>query len=138
MRQRAAAAATLGKAKVTGTTARVRVSCKGVAGATCKLAFRMTVTEKLRGHKIIAITARKKPKTRKVIVTVGTARTITLVAGQSRVVKVSLNARGKRLLASRHTLKVTLDVTQILSSRTSRTFSQTVKFKAPKHKKHHH
>jgi hypothetical protein len=97
----------------------------------------MTVTEKLRGHKIIAITARKKPKIRKVVVTVGSAPRLTLTAGQSKVVKVSLNGLGKRLLASRHTLKVTLHVTQILSSRTSRTFSQTVTFKAPKPKKHH-
>jgi Calcineurin-like phosphoesterase len=128
----------IGHAKVKGTTASVRVSCTGPTGAACKLAFRMTVTEKRRGHKIIAITARKKPKIRKVVVTVGSARGLTLVAGQSKVVKVSLNGLAKRLLASRHTLKVTLDVTQILSSRTSRTFSQTVTFKAPKHKKHHH
>ena len=98
----------------------------------------MTVTEKFRGHKIIAVTARKKPKTRKVVVTVGSARGITLTAGQSKVVKISLNRRGKRLLASRHTLKVTLDVTQILGGGRSRTLSQTVTFKAPKHKKHHH
>ena len=68
----------VGKAHVSGTTASVRVSCTGAAGATCRFAFRMTVTEKLRGRKIIAITARNKPKTRKVIVTVGTARGITL------------------------------------------------------------
>jgi hypothetical protein len=128
----------IGHAKISGRTASVRVSCTGPAGATCKLAFRMTVTEKIRGHKIIAITARKKPKTRKVIVTVGTARTITLVAGQSRVVKISLNGKGKALLKSRHTLKVTLDVTQVLGGGRSRTLSQTVTFNAPKHKKHHH
>ena len=128
----------VGHARVIGTSAFVRVSCTGAAGATCKLSFRMTVTEKHRGHKIIAITARKKPKVRKVVLTVGSAPRLTLTAGQSKIVKVSLNRLGKRLRASRHTLKVTLDVTQILSSRTSRTFSQTVKFKAPKHKKHHH
>ena len=58
---------------MSGTSAFVRVSCTGAAGATCKLKFRMTVTEKLRGHKIIAITARKQPKIRKVVVTVGSA-----------------------------------------------------------------
>jgi hypothetical protein len=98
----------------------------------------MTVTEKLRGHKVIAITARKQPKTRKVVVTVGSARGLTLIAGQSKVVKISLNGRGKRLLASRHTLKVTLDVTQILGGGPSRTLSQKATFKAPKHKQHHH
>ena len=127
----------VGHARVSGTSAFVRVSCTGAAGATCTLKFRMTLTEKFRGRKLIAITARKKPKIRKVVVTVGSARGLTLVAGQSKVVKVSLNGLGKRLLASRHTLKVTLHVTQILSSRTSRTLSQTVTFKAPKHKKHH-
>jgi hypothetical protein len=127
----------VGHARVSGTAAFVPVSCTGAAGATCKLKFRMTVTEKLRGHKIIAITARKKPKIHKVVVTVGSAPTVTLTARQSKVVKLSLNGLGKRLLASRHTLKVTLHVTQVLSSRTSLTFSQTVTFKAPKHTKQH-
>jgi hypothetical protein len=125
----------VGHAKVKGTTASVRVSCTGAAGATCKLAFRMTVTEKFRGRKLIAVTARK--KIRKVVVTVGSARGITLTAGQSNVVKISLNGLGKRLLASRHTLKVTLDVTQSLGGGRSRTLSQTVTFKAPKHNKRH-
>lgn len=128
----------VGHAKVSGTTARVRVSCTGAAGATCKLKFRMTVTERIRGHKIIAVTARKKSKTRKIVVTVGSARGLTLTAGQSKVVKIPLNRTGKRLLASRHRLKVTLHVTQVLGGGRARTVSQTVKFKAPRHKKHHH
>ena len=126
----------VGHARVKGATASVRVSCTGAAGATCKLSFRMTVTEKFRGRKLIAVTARK--KIRKVVVTVGSARGLTLTAGQSKVVKLSLNGRGKRLLASRHTLKATLHVTQVLGGGRSKTVSQTVTFKAPKHKKHHH
>ena len=128
----------VGRAKVKGTTARVRVSCTKPTGATCKLAFRMTVTEKFRGHKIIAVTARRKPKTRKVLVTVGSARALTLTAGQSKVVKISLNRHGKRLLASRHTLKVKLNVTQRLGRGRSRTLSQRVTFKAQKRHRHHH
>jgi hypothetical protein len=119
----------VGHARVSGTSAFVRVSCTGVTGATCKLKFRMTVTEKFRGRKLIAVTARKKPKIRRVVVTVGSARGLTLVAGQSKVVKISLNGLGKRLLASRHTLKVTLEVTQVLGGGRSKTVSQTVKFK---------
>jgi hypothetical protein len=98
----------------------------------------MTVTERIRGHKIIAVTAKKKPKTRKVVVTVGSARGITLTAGRSKVVKISLNGNGKSLLTNRHTLKVKLGVTQNLGAGRSKTVSQTVTFKAPKHKKHHH
>jgi hypothetical protein len=94
----------------------------------------MTVTERFRGRKLIAVTASK--KIRKVVVTVGSARTIILTAGQSKVVKISLNGTGNRLLASRHTLKVTLGVTQVLGGGRSKTVSQTVTFKAPK-KRHH-
>ncbi|MDQ6850700.1 MAG: hypothetical protein M3070_12215 [Actinomycetota bacterium] len=126
----------IGHAKVKGTTASVRVSCAGATGATCKLAFRMAVTEKVRSHKIIAVTARK-PKTRQVVVTVGSAPGLTLIAGQSKAVKIPLSRRGKRLLASRHTLKAKLHITQILGGGRSRTLSQTVTLKAPKHKKHH-
>jgi hypothetical protein len=125
---------------VSGTSAFVLVKCTGATGATCKLRFRMTVTEKRRGNRIIAITAKKKPKpkVRKIIVTVGSAPGITLSAGHSKTVKVSLNGLGKRLLASRHTLRVTLDVTQVLSARRSQTLSQTVTFKAKKTNKKHH
>jgi hypothetical protein len=97
----------------------------------------MTVTERFRGRKLIAVPARKKPKTRKVVVTVGSARGITLTAGKSKVVKISLNGKGELLLKTRHTLKVKLDVTQRLGGGRSKTVSQTVTFKAPKHKKHH-
>jgi hypothetical protein len=70
----------------------------------------MTVTEQVRGHKIIAVTAKKKKntkktKTRKAVVTVSWAHGLTLAAGQSKVVKISLNHRGQRLLASRYTLR---------------------------------
>ena len=131
----------VGHARVRGTTASVRVSCTGIPGQSCRFVFRMTVTERLRGHKLLAVTARKhkQPKIRKVIVTVGTARGVTLASGQSKIVSISLNGTGKRLLASRHTLKATFDVTQILDSRHSRTASQNVTFHKPKpkHKKHH-
>jgi hypothetical protein len=125
----------VGHARVSGTSAFVRVSCSGATGATCKLSFRMTVTETFRGRKLIAVTARK--TIRKVVVTVGSAPTITLTAGQSRVVKIPLNGTGKRLLASHHTLKVTLDVTQVLGGGRSKTISQSVTFKTPR-KRHHH
>ena len=127
----------VGHANVNGTTAGVRVSCSGATGVTCKLSFRMTVTEKIRGGKVIAVTARKKPKTRKVVVTVGSASGVTLRNGQSKIVKISLNGTGQRLLASRRTLNVTLDVTQTLGGGRSRTVTQTVTFKAPKRRRRH-
>ena len=65
--------------------------------------------------------------------TVGTAST-RLNAGQSRVVKISLNGTGKRLLSKYRTLHTTLRVTQ--SGKRGSVLTKTVTFKAPK--KHRH
>ncbi len=77
----------------------------------------MTVTETFKGHKLIAVTARKKvkKKVKKKVVTVGTT-SITLNAGESRTVRIALNSTGKRLLAKRHKLKVKLRISQTLSN----------------------
>src|SRR5439155_2910354 len=111
-------------------------------GATCKLRLRLTVTEILRGHKLVGLTAKKKLK-RKVVV-VGSA-SITLSTGQSRTVKISLNGTARKLLARRHKLKVRLRVTQTFARAPGaaaiapRTVSnQRLTFKARKRHKHHH
>jgi hypothetical protein len=128
----------IGKASVSGTTASVRTSCTGHPGDKCKLSFNLTVTETVLGHKVIAINSRKRPRKHKVVVIVGSTG-VTLTAGQSKTVKISLNHTGRALLANRHVLKTTLRVTQRLLNRRTRTVStQTVTFKAPKKHKHHH
>jgi hypothetical protein len=132
--------ASAGRAKVSGTSAIVRVSCTGEAGATCKLSLKLTVTETFRGKKLISVTARKNKKrlTKKVVV-VGSA-SVTLKAGETRTVRIALNGTGKRLLQKRHTLKVTLRITQTLAGGQLRAIStQTLNFKAakPHHKRHH-
>jgi len=117
----------------------VRLSCPGEAGAPCKLALKLTVTETFKGKKLISVTARKKKKVTKKVVVVGAA-TVTLRAGESRTVRISLNSTGKRLLAKRHKLKVRLRITQTLASGRSTTIrSQTLTFKtAKKRVKLHH
>ena len=119
------------------------LSCSGPKGATCKLRLRLTVTEILRGHKLVGLTAKKKKLKRKVVV-VGSA-SITLSAGQSRTVKISLNGTARKLLARRHKLKVRLRVTQTFASAPGaaaiapRTVSnQILTFRARKRHKHHH
>lgn len=101
------------RAHVKGKKVSIHLTCSGAKGATCALTVRMTVTEIFRGRKLIGVTARKK-KIRRVTVTVGVAR-VTLSAGQTKTVKVSLNRTGKRLLRRLHRLNVTLKVTQALS-----------------------
>ena len=116
------------------TTARVRATCTGPAGAKCKLVFTLTVTEIFKRNKLISVTARAKLK--KKIVVVGIAN-VTLNAGESRTVRISLNGTGKKLLAKRHKLKVRLRVTQTLANGHAATaLSQTLTFK--KAAKRHH
>ena len=119
------------------------LSCSGPKAATCKLRLRLTVTEILKGHKLVGLTAKKKKLKRKVVV-VGSA-SITLSTGQSRTVKISLNGTARKLLARRHKLKVRLRVTQTFAHAPGaaaiapRTVSnQILTFKARKRHKHHH
>jgi hypothetical protein len=128
-----AGTATVGHATVSGTTAAVRITCTGAPGAQCNLSLNLSVTETLRGHKVIAVAARARHK----VVGVG-ATHVTLTAGTSETVRISLNRASRNLLAAHHTLKVTLVVKEALGNRQSTTVStQTVTFKSPSHKHKH-
>jgi hypothetical protein len=129
--------ASVGHAKVSGNTATVPVTCSGSSAETCKLALTLTVTETLRGHKVIAVTARKQPKTHKQVVVVGRTH-VTLTAGQARSVRLTLNSAGHKLLAKHPTLRVTLHVTETLANGHSATVAtRTLVFRAP-HRRHKH
>ena len=124
--------ANVSAAKVSGSSASVRVSCTGPAGATCRLALNMTVTEVLKGHKLVAVTARANGRKTHRVVQVGSAN-VSLKAGQTQTVKIALNRTGKRLLAGRHGLKAKLVVSQATGSGGTTTVStQIVTFKAAK------
>jgi hypothetical protein len=132
--------ATLGHVTVSGTTATTKVACAGASTATCKLKLELEVTETLRGHKVIAVAAAKhhKPKVTHKVVIVGT-RSVTLGASKSATEHVALNATGKRLLSTHHTLKCKLLVIATLGNGHHRTIKTTiVTFHAPKPKKHKH
>jgi hypothetical protein len=125
---------TVGHARVSVTTAAVRVACAGAPGARCKLTLRMTVTETFRGHRLVAVAARLRHQ----VVGVGSA-SVTLTAGGSQTVRISLNRAGRNLLASRHVLKVRLAVSEALGNGQSATVStQTVTFKARSHRHGRH
>jgi hypothetical protein len=128
----------VGHASTSGKTAKVPVSCSGPAGATCVVGFKLSVTETLRGHKVIAVSARGRAKNHKKVVGVGSA-SAALAAGQSQTVSINLNGAGRRLLKGRKNLKASLTVTQTLLDGTTTTLSQqTVKFKGKKKHRHHH
>jgi hypothetical protein len=125
----------VGHATVSGSTATLRISCTGDSVSTCRLTLQLTVIETLAGHRLVAESARVK-HTRKTV-SVGSA-SVTLAAGQSKTVKVSLNSTGKRLLARFHRLKVRLTVTQKRTNAAPLVVSrQTLTFKQ-KRGRHHH
>jgi hypothetical protein len=71
-------------------------------------------------------------------VVVGSA-TVTLSAGETRTVRISLNKTGKRLIRKRHKLKVTLRITQTLATgKATALLTKTLVFKAPRRHHHHH
>ena len=118
----------MGHAKVKGTTVSVPISCKG--DTSCTVSLKLTVTETLRGHKVIAVSARKAKVTHKTIV-LGTA-SATIRAGRTATVKIGLNRTGRHLLAARHRLTAKLTVTQRVNGRNRTISTQKVTFKAPK------
>ena len=125
---------TVGQAEVTGNTAAVRVACAGAAGAQCAVSLNMSVTETFRGHKLIAVAANVRHR----VIGVGSAA-VTLTAGNSATVRISLNGAGRKLLAARHGLKVNLVVTEALGNGQSATVStQTVTFKTHRHRHGRH
>jgi hypothetical protein len=120
-----------------GTSATVPLSCSGPAGSSCEMKLSLSVTETVQGSKVLGITARAagKPKRRKKVVVLGTITTTVLV-GHSRKAKLSLNAQGKRLLASHKTLSVKLVVTRIQGKSTKTVATKTLKFQSkPRAKK---
>ena len=124
--------ATVGRAHVTGITAALHVTCTGALGAHCKLSLNMTVTETRRGHRVIGVA----PRLRHTVVGVGSAA-VTLTAGNAKAVRISLNGLGRKLLATRHVLKVNLVVTEALGNGRSATVSkQAVTFKNHRHGRH--
>ena len=103
----AAVAASVGAAGVTGATVSANVSCAGPATGSCTITLTLTSVETSKGSRLLAVSAAKKGKTTRRTVTVG-ALSVTLAAGQSKIARVTLNAAGRRLLASVHKLPVEL------------------------------
>jgi hypothetical protein len=107
---------TVGHAKVNGTMVAVKVNC---SVAPCKVTLKLTA----RGqhHKQVGVGS----------------TTVTLAAGQTRVVHVSLGRAGRKLLAARHVLNVKLIAAQTLDGGHVQTIkTQTVIIKIHAHKHH--
>jgi hypothetical protein len=124
--------ASVGHARVLGTTASVKITCKGATS--CKVSLRLTVRETLKGHRLVAVSARKQKLTHKTVV-LGTA-SATIGAGHSSTVRIKLNRTGRKLLAARRRVTAKLTVTQRVSGHNRGVSNQKVTFKARKPPRH--
>jgi hypothetical protein len=128
--------ANAGKPRVSGTSVSDVVSCAGQTA--CSVTIKLTVKGTFKGHKLVAISARHKPKpkvTHKIVV-LGAA-SATIPAGQSAKLRVGLNRKGRALLKAHHHLTVTLSVAQITSGQSRPITTGKVKFKVKTTKRHH-
>lgn len=99
----------VGPIKATGPKIRITIGCIGVQGSRCTATLALTATETIHAGKVVAVTAVKRPKRK----TLSLGRTsVTINAGSSESVTLSLNGAGKRLLATRHRLPAELTITE--------------------------
>jgi hypothetical protein len=99
----------MGRAKVKGTTSKVRVTCHGSAGQRCAGKLTLTVVETLKHGKVtsIAALASKGARPRHKTVMLASVK-VALAPGHSRTFSVSLDRLGRALLTKRHSLRVHL------------------------------
>lgn len=97
-------------ATVKGDVVMVRLAC-ATGGSTCSGGLKLTSHVTTRGHRVVAVKASaahsRKPRRKTVVRIVGSGR-YSVAAGQTKVIKLNLNAAGQRLLKARHRLPTTL------------------------------
>jgi hypothetical protein len=115
----------------------ITLACVGSAGASCTAQLNLTTLEKLRGHRLIGISARRHTTTKRVTVGAGS---VTIAAGSRATLTIALNAAGRRLLARFGKLPVRVIATVTASNSAPVTLTATTIIKpAPKkHRKHGH
>ncbi len=92
---------------IKGTAVSVRIAC-AAGGTGCSGALKLTSHVTTKGSKVVAVAAKAKRKT--AVRTMGSGR-YSLAAGTTKIVKLTLNGAGKRLLKTRHRLPTTMTLT---------------------------
>ncbi len=108
--------------KVSGSALSLRVTCSGQSGAECVITLTLTVSETIRGGKVIAVSSGRLGTGRKGHKTAVLARSsFVLRVGQARTEHLALSAAGAHLAAALHGIGVRLAITaagRTISSRT--------------------
>jgi hypothetical protein len=128
------------KVKTDGAKLMVTLSCGAAAGLSCTGTLALTAIEHLKGHKITAITASKKPKqpkrTTRAITLASTS--YTLAGATTKTLTLTLNTTGQRLLSKRHKLPAKITVTPTGIGMSAATANVTVQPRKPQDDHRHH
>jgi DNA-binding beta-propeller fold protein YncE len=128
-----AAVGKAGPVTVSGNTAKTTLSCSGASSQSCSMTMSVTVQETLSGSKIVAVKAvakKAKPKRAVKTVVIGSV-SVKLDGGTKKTVKLTLNSKGRALVAKRDSVPAEVKVTQ--GKKLLR--GQRVTFKQPKRKR---
>jgi hypothetical protein len=102
------------KAKIAGVSSSaglvtVKLTCPKGGGSCGDVTVQMTVTEKLKGGRVIALSAAAKKTTKKVVLIATGA--VSLSAGATATLKLKINSAGKALLRKYHSVKALATIT---------------------------
>jgi hypothetical protein len=122
--------ASVGRTRVSGTTAWVSITCRG--DTSCVVSLKLTVRETLRKHRVVAVVARRIKLTHRTV-TVGTASATVQLR---KAVRIGLNRTGRKLLAARRRFTAKLTVTQRIAGKNRTISTRRLKFKARRRAKH--
>ena len=132
---RKASLASVSAVRLRGDLALIPLGCRASAASSCTVTFTLTVVEKLRRGRLTAVSAAteahlRASKVKFILRTVTVGRkTITLTGGESEVVRLALNATGRRLLSTRRVLAVKLTASENGVQLTSRIIRFKVAFR---------
>jgi hypothetical protein len=119
-------------AKITASGVALTIGCSG--SGTCSGTAVVTAVERLTGKRATAVTARAKPKRKKVAITLARG-SYSLSAGQVAAVNLKLSAQAKTLLKQLHKISGTLTITATGAGKPTLTRTVTFKSAAKKKKK---
>ncbi len=133
----AVVSATVGHVNVAGGAVKVAVGCAGEADTRCKVTLTLIAVQTVKNGKVVATTAAKrktkskKPvggKTTRKTVVLGNA-TVTLTAGHSKTVRITLDSAGRRLLGKAHRFGAKLTVTELIGAQGRVVATRTIAFR---------
>ena len=99
------------RVRVRGIQIVLTVACRGAAHQSCSDRLILTATERLTGGRVVGVIPQRTTRTARRVVTIAKRRVV-VAGGRTRQMSISLNRRGRELLATYHPLTARLELIQ--------------------------